>query len=163
MDRGQWFSSRFENSIFKIQIFNFPPGITHSHLQLWSKFRQFCIFKIFVSSMGCFALLLTGLLEIEEKPLVFSLPMLAMTSGLATLEGTCESSSSRSSSAWVFRNCVNFRYSRNHTHLNPNEEPFWRFSWDQMGRFDLPAMLDRVGIPTKKDICDFPTFSGFGG
>ena len=39
---------------------------------------------------------------------------------------------------------VYFRYSRNHTHLNPNEEPFWRFSWDQMGRFDLPAMLDRV-------------------
>jgi len=41
----------------------------------------------------------------------------------------------------------NFRgnmYSRNHTHLDPNEEPFWKFSWDQMGRFDLPAMLDRA-------------------
>ena len=47
---------------------------------------------------------------------------------------------------------VCFRYSRNHSHLDPNEEPFWRFSWDQMGRFDLPAMLDRVSvmIPRKK-------------
>jgi len=38
----------------------------------------------------------------------------------------------------------NFRgntYSRGHVTLNPDEEPFWRFSWDQMGQYDLPAML----------------------
>lgn len=41
----------------------------------------------------------------------------------------------------------NFRgnmYSRNHTTLDPDQEIFWRFSWDQMGEFDLPAMLHYV-------------------
>ena len=41
----------------------------------------------------------------------------------------------------------NFRgnmYSRNHTTLDPDQEIFWRFSWDQMGEFDLPAMLQYV-------------------
>jgi lysosomal acid lipase/cholesteryl ester hydrolase len=41
----------------------------------------------------------------------------------------------------------NFRgniYSRNHTHLDPDKEDFWQFSWDEMGQFDLPAMLFHV-------------------
>ena len=66
-----------------------------------------------------------------------------MTSGSATLEATCEFCFSFFGQQFDTFG-VYFRYSRNHTHLNPNEEPFWRFSWDQMGRFDLPAMLDRV-------------------
>jgi len=38
----------------------------------------------------------------------------------------------------------NFRgniYSRNHTDMDPDQEQFWRFSWDEMGQYDLPAML----------------------
>merc|ERR1712123_243854 len=37
-------------------------------------------------------------------------------------------------------------YSRNHTFLNPDQqrEGFWDFTWDEMGHYDLPAMVERV-------------------
>lgn len=41
----------------------------------------------------------------------------------------------------------NFRgniYSRNHTTLTHNDPEFWRFSFDEMAKYDLPAMLDYV-------------------
>ena len=25
--------------------------------------------------------------------------------------------------------------------MDPDQEQFWRFSWDEMGQYDLPAML----------------------
>ncbi|CAG7837956.1 unnamed protein product [Allacma fusca] len=33
-------------------------------------------------------------------------------------------------------------YSRNHTHLSPEEKPFWQFSCQEMALFDLPALTD---------------------
>ncbi|XP_047116125.1 lipase 3-like [Schistocerca piceifrons] len=39
---------------------------------------------------------------------------------------------------------ANFRgnfYSRRHESLSPNDPAFWRFSWQEMGEHDLPAML----------------------
>ena len=48
----------------------------------------------------------------------------------------------------------NFRgnvYSRQHVRLDPDTEEFWQFSWDQMGEFDLPAMLSFVSAATKVD------------
>ncbi|KAG0725197.1 Gastric triacylglycerol lipase [Chionoecetes opilio] len=37
-------------------------------------------------------------------------------------------------------------YARNHTTLNPDgkDGKFWDFSWDEMGRFDVPAMIDYI-------------------
>ncbi|XP_022112190.1 gastric triacylglycerol lipase-like [Acanthaster planci] len=33
-------------------------------------------------------------------------------------------------------------YSKRHTHLSPDSDEFWDWSWDQMAEFDLPAMVD---------------------
>eukprot|EP00095_Tigriopus_kingsejongensis_P005003 maker-scaffold139_size317827-snap-gene-0.14 protein:Tk05003 transcript:maker-scaffold139_size317827-snap-gene-0.14-mRNA-1 annotation:"lipase 3" len=35
-------------------------------------------------------------------------------------------------------------YSREHCELNPNKEEFWHFSFDEMGEFDIPSMIDKV-------------------
>ena len=35
-------------------------------------------------------------------------------------------------------------YSRSHCSLNPKIKEFWKFSWDEMGKYDIPAMIDKV-------------------
>ncbi|XP_067005697.2 lipase 1 [Anabrus simplex] len=35
-------------------------------------------------------------------------------------------------------------YSRNHTTLSPEEPEFWKFSWHEMGIYDLPATIDYI-------------------
>ena len=43
-------------------------------------------------------------------------------------------------------------YSRGHLTLNPDvDTTFWRFSWDEMAKYDLPAMLDYVIEQTGKE------------
>ena len=43
-------------------------------------------------------------------------------------------------------------YSRGHLTLNPDvDTSFWRFSWDEMAKYDLPAMLDYVIEQTGKE------------
>ena len=45
----------------------------------------------------------------------------------------------------------NFRgntYSRNSGCVDPDDNDFWLFSWDQMGKYDLPAMIDTVLLYT---------------
>jgi pimeloyl-ACP methyl ester carboxylesterase len=46
---------------------------------------------------------------------------------------------------WFGNNRGN-RYGRNHTTLNPDVdgEAFWTFSWDEMAKFDVPAMINYV-------------------
>ncbi|XP_048005213.1 lipase 3-like [Leguminivora glycinivorella] len=36
------------------------------------------------------------------------------------------------------------RYSRQHAYINPTSPKFWKFSWDEIGDVDLPAMIDYV-------------------
>ncbi|GFY67884.1 hypothetical protein TNIN_366361 [Trichonephila inaurata madagascariensis] len=42
-------------------------------------------------------------------------------------------------------------YSRKHTKLRPNTDAFWDFSFDEMGAYDLPAMIDHVLNVTNQD------------
>jgi len=35
-------------------------------------------------------------------------------------------------------------YSRRHEHLDPDEYDYWRFTWDEMGKYDLPAMINKT-------------------
>lgn len=42
-------------------------------------------------------------------------------------------------------NCRGNRYSTDHVTLDPTNGPeFWQFSWDEIGMYDLPAMIDYV-------------------
>ncbi|XP_072396727.1 lipase 3-like [Diabrotica undecimpunctata] len=43
-------------------------------------------------------------------------------------------------------------YSRNHTRLNPDtDSEFWQFSWNEIGYYDLPAMIDYITKTTGID------------
>ena len=43
-------------------------------------------------------------------------------------------------------------YSRGHTTLNPDiDNDYWRFTWDEMAKYDLPTMLDYVMNVTGKE------------
>jgi len=35
-------------------------------------------------------------------------------------------------------------YSKDHTSLDVDSHQFWHFSWDEMGKYDLPAMYDHI-------------------
>ncbi|XP_057375192.1 gastric triacylglycerol lipase-like [Daphnia carinata] len=42
-------------------------------------------------------------------------------------------------------------YSRKHKTLNQNKDAYWNFSWDEMGKFDIPAVLNFIIAKTKRD------------
>ncbi|XP_023946346.2 lipase 1-like [Bicyclus anynana] len=60
---------------------------------------------------------------------------------------------------WVGNQRGNY-YARKHVTLNPDRDPiFWKFSIDQMGIYDLPAMVDYILKNTKKDKLSYVGFS----
>jgi len=42
-------------------------------------------------------------------------------------------------------------YSTGHTTIDPKDHEFWHFSWDQMGKYDLPAMYDHMLAATGQE------------
>lgn len=45
-------------------------------------------------------------------------------------------------------------YSRRHVKLNVKQAKFWRFSWDEMGRYDMPAVIDYIlNTTNSRQIC----------
>ncbi|XP_062594628.1 gastric triacylglycerol lipase-like [Saccostrea cucullata] len=44
---------------------------------------------------------------------------------------------------WLGNNRGN-KYSRGHVNLSPNDPRFWKFSWDEMAKYDLPAMIEYI-------------------
>jgi len=42
-------------------------------------------------------------------------------------------------------------YSKGHCSLDPAQKEFWQFSWDEMGKYDIPAMIDRIIDTTQQD------------
>lgn len=36
------------------------------------------------------------------------------------------------------------RYANQHTKLQHNSKEYWDFSWEEMGMYDLPAMIKRI-------------------
>jgi len=42
-------------------------------------------------------------------------------------------------------------YSRGHCNLDPDDKQFWRFSWDEHGKYDIPAMIDHIIATTEQE------------
>jgi len=42
-------------------------------------------------------------------------------------------------------------YSRGHCSLDPEKSEFWRFSWDEHGNYDIPAMIDQIISVTEQE------------
>ncbi len=52
---------------------------------------------------------------------------------------------------WLGNNRGN-KYSRSHISLNPDKDKnFWNYSYHEMGKYDLPAMIDFIQLTTRSN------------
>ncbi|CAK7325127.1 unnamed protein product [Dovyalis caffra] len=52
---------------------------------------------------------------------------------------------------WI-SNTRGTKFSSRHTSLHPNQQEFWNWSWDELAKFDLPALFDYVYNETRQKI-----------
>lgn len=50
-------------------------------------------------------------------------------------------------------------YSRNHISIKPSSSAFWKFSWHEIGYYDLPAMIDYIIKETGEQKMQYIGFS----
>lgn len=50
-------------------------------------------------------------------------------------------------------------YSRKHLTINPSSSAFWKFSWHEIGYYDIPAMIDYVLKETSVPKLQYAAFS----
>ena len=91
--------------------------------------------------MACFAVLLIGSFLHQARDLVLEQIILCTSqtcSGYILADAGYD--------VWL----GNYRgntYSRNHTYLNPDawlNHHFWDFTWDEMAKYDIPSMVEKI-------------------
>lgn len=50
-------------------------------------------------------------------------------------------------------------YSRSHATINPSSSSYWKFSWHEIGYYDLPAMIDYIIEETRVPKLQYIGFS----
>ena len=56
-------------------------------------------------------------------------------------------------------NTKNKAFYRQHCQLSPDEDEFWQFSFDQVGEYDIPAMIDTIRSETGAEKIFYTGFS----
>jgi len=91
---------------------------------------------------------------VVKRPVVFLQHGLLSSSADWVLEGTEQALAFVLSRAGYDVWMGNYRgntYSTAHVSLDPTEYEFWKFSWDQMAEYDLPAMISYVTNHTQQE------------
>ena len=92
--------------------------------------------------MACFAVLLIGSFLHQARDLVLEQMILCTSQTICSGYILADAGYD----VWL----GNYRgntYSRNHTYLNPDawlNHHFWDFTWDEMAKYDIPSMVEKI-------------------
>jgi len=100
-----------------------------------------------------------GMQRIPQLKQTGKLPVLIMHGLLSSSEGFLLNSEDQSLAFVLYHlgydvwlgNVRGNKFSRNHLHLDPGKDAkFWKWSFDEMGQYDIPAMVDYILNHTKQ-------------